>query len=267
VDKSVVELMKLLLLETNDPTGLTFIDKLERFVNPLPEVERTNRGITVTCVDDLPQWLYGLYGPEVERGIRLMYYGAYGKETDPKSWYGRFIIWLAKRYAIYHHDRINQVRRYTGGPYWKHPEEVALIIARRGGSAEQIAAAWLHDVVEDTEATMDSVYRWFGWTIGHMVEGLTDVSRPEDGNRAIRKAIDRHHLSQQIDKVKRIKLVDLECNARGIFKHDPDFGVKYASEMELCVPLLASADEELAGHILGLIAEFRKRRFGSEEEQ
>lgn len=264
---STIELMKLLLLEDKDPTGLKFIEKLERFVKPLPEAYRTNQGITVTCVDELPKWLYGLYGPAVEYGIRRMYYSAYGKETDPKSWYGRIVIRAAKYYAIYHHNRVKQKRRYTGEPYWKHPEEVAQIVAQRGGSAEQIAAAWLHDTVEDTDATMDSVYRWFGWTIGHMVEGLTDISRPEDGNRATRKAIDRQHSAHQLWKVRQIKLADLDCNARSIFQHDPDFGVVFAKEMVMTIPLLEAGDKALADHLRGLIVEFRVRRFGNKEEQ
>ena len=54
------------------------------------------------------------------------------------------------------------------------------------------AAAWLHDVVEDTPATFEELEREFGPEVTRLVRELTEVSRsPSDGNRAARKAIDR----------------------------------------------------------------------------
>jgi (p)ppGpp synthase/HD superfamily hydrolase len=58
-----------------------------------------------------------------------------------------------------------------------------------------IAAAWLHDVVEDTPVTLEDLHSEFGEGIAELVEALTDISRPEDGNRRKRKAIDREHLA------------------------------------------------------------------------
>ena len=59
-----------------------------------------------------------------------------------------------------------------------------------------IAAALLHDVLEDTYVTSEMIAEEFGWKIHKLVVELTDVSKPEDGNRAKRKAIDAERLSQ-----------------------------------------------------------------------
>ena len=58
---------------------------------------------------------------------------------------------------------------------------------------ETIAAAWLHDTVEDTPATFEDIERDFGHGVKALVMELTDISRPGDGNRALRKEIDLDH--------------------------------------------------------------------------
>jgi len=57
-------------------------------------------------------------------------------------------------------------------------------------------AAWLHDTVEDTPCTLDDVRNMCGEEVAVLVEMLTDTSKPEDGNRAARKAIDREHTAK-----------------------------------------------------------------------
>ena len=89
-----------------------------------------------------------------------------------------------------------QVRKYTDMPYITHCMEVAVLVERNGGSNLEVAAAWLHDVVEDCGVTYaDLVFR-FGPRVAKVVMELTDVSKPSDGNRAARKAIDLEHLKK-----------------------------------------------------------------------
>ena len=57
-------------------------------------------------------------------------------------------------------------------------------------------AAWLHDVVEDTPTLLEDVESAFGKSVAYLVDCLTDVSKPSDGNRAVRKEIDRQHLAK-----------------------------------------------------------------------
>jgi guanosine-3',5'-bis(diphosphate) 3'-pyrophosphohydrolase len=69
-------------------------------------------------------------------------------------------------------------RRKTGEPYIYHPIAVAKIVAMEIGlGATSIAAALLHDVVEDTDYTIDDMEHLFGETIARIVNGLTKISR------------------------------------------------------------------------------------------
>ena len=68
-------------------------------------------------------------------------------------------------------------RRKSGEPYIFHPIAVAKIVASQIGlDAVSIAAALLHDVVEDTEYTNEDMQRLFGDTVAHIVAGLTKIS-------------------------------------------------------------------------------------------
>ena len=75
-------------------------------------------------------------------------------------------------------DAHSKQRRKTGEPYIYHPIAVAKIVAMEIGlGATSIAAALLHDVVEDTEYTIDDMEQLFGETIARIVNGLTKISR------------------------------------------------------------------------------------------
>ena len=105
------------------------------------------------------------------------------------------LIDRARKFATRAHQRIDQRRKYSDQPYDVHLEAVARLVAAATEDAEMIAAAWLHDVVEDTPATLEDVQREFGASVAALVRDLTDVSRPSDGNRAARKEIDRRHMA------------------------------------------------------------------------
>lgn len=125
-----------------------------------------------------------------------------------------------------------QVRRYSGEPYVVHPLAVARKVAACFPVPMAVAAAVLHDVVEDTEVTLNDLRRarYVGPYVACLVDDLTDVSRPEDGNRATRKAIDRAHTARAHPMAKLIKLADLIDNSRDIFVMDPGFAPVYAAE-------------------------------------
>ncbi|MCH3885068.1 RelA/SpoT family protein [Tenacibaculum aquimarinum] len=72
----------------------------------------------------------------------------------------------------------SEQRRKTGEPYIYHPIAVAKIVANEIGlGATSIAAALLHDVVEDTHYTIEDMEQLFGETIARIVSGLTKISR------------------------------------------------------------------------------------------
>src|ERR1700716_264036 len=103
----------------------------------------------------------------------------------------------------------DQLRKYTGEPYFVHLEEVARIVENLGFSEDVVAAAYLHDVLEDTATTRAELEEQFGPRVADLVAQVTDVSRPADGNRAKRKALDCAHLAQAEADAQSIKLADL----------------------------------------------------------
>ncbi|VAW65714.1 hypothetical protein MNBD_GAMMA11-1771 [hydrothermal vent metagenome] len=155
------------------------------------------------------------------------------------------IIEKAKNFATREHQRINHVRKYSKKPYQTHLEAVAKLVATVSSDEEVIAAAWLHDTVEDTSATLGDIESAFGVSIAELVEELTDISKPSDGNRAARKEIDRQHLAQASRRAKTIKLADLIHNCADIAHHDEKFAVTFLSEMRALLDVLKSGDEIL----------------------
>ena len=159
---------------------------------------------------------------------------------------GMDIVHKAQVYAMAAHASVKQVRKYTNEPYIVHPAEVASIVASVPGSTpDMVAAAWLHDVIEDTGCTFTDVHMAFGIDIATMVNWLTDVSRPEDGNRATRKRIDREHTAHAPAEVQTIKLADLISNSRSIMQHDPEFARVYLEEKRLLLEVLTRGDAGL----------------------
>lgn len=138
----------------------------------------------------------------------------------------------ARHWAIRWHGE--QVRKYTGEPYWRHPEAVAALVKTvRGHTPEMIAAAYMHDVIEDTPCTDAQMRDEFGDAVTDLVMWLTDASKPLDGNRETRKLIDRAHTAAAPPEAKTIKLADLIDNSKSILARDPDFARTYLREKRL----------------------------------
>ena len=155
------------------------------------------------------------------------------------------LVKRAKIYAREAHQRIDQRRKYSDLPYHVHLDAVADLVSSVTDDEEMIAAAWLHDVVEDTPATLEDLEQEFGSDVAQLVKELTDVSRPSDGNRAKRKSIDRQHTAQASSRAKTIKLADLIHNCSDITKHDPNFARIYLKEMSALLDVLGDADNKL----------------------
>ena len=139
-----------------------------------------------------------------------------------------------------------QERKYTGEPYITHPVAVAQLVASVTDDCEKICAALLHDVVEDTPVTYEQLIDiGFMWPIADLVLELSDVSKPEDGNRAIRKALDREHLAKASVRGKTVKLADMIHNSESILEYDPGFAKIYMKEMDLLLEVLTEGDPYL----------------------
>ncbi len=68
-------------------------------------------------------------------------------------------------------------KRLSGVPYILHPTSVACIVAQFGMDSECIIAALLHDVVEDTDITLDYIRKEFGKDVANIVDGVTKISK------------------------------------------------------------------------------------------
>jgi len=151
----------------------------------------------------------------------------------------------ARKFAEAAHASIAQKRKYTGDPYIVHPASVAKLVATVSDNPDMICAAWLHDVVEDTPVTLAEIEVEFGADVAQLVSDLTDVSKPEDGNRRIRKALDREHTKSASANAKTVKLADLIDNARSITQHDPQFASVFMEEKRLLLEVLQEGDKAL----------------------
>lgn len=149
----------------------------------------------------------------------------------------------AKTFATKAHE--GQIRKYTAEPYINHPVAVAKIVADVGSDNSMIAAALLHDVVEDTDTTIQDIIKHFGINIASMVSDLTDVSKSSDGNRKARKEIDREHTRMASPSAKTIKLADMIDNMASTIKYDPEFAKVYIAEKKLLLEVLLDGNAVL----------------------
>jgi len=155
------------------------------------------------------------------------------------------IVKKAENFAIKAHSRINQRRKYSLEPYDVHLRDVANLLSQITDDKDIIAAAWLHDIVEDTPITHEEIEKEFGREISKLIIELTDITKPSDGNRKTRKNIELKRLATISKRAKTIKLADLIDNATDISIHDPKFAIVFLSEMEEMLKVLEGGEPAL----------------------
>ena len=74
-------------------------------------------------------------------------------------------------------------KRRSGEPYFHHPVAVAIMLAGLGADADTIAAALLHDTLEDTPLTLAQIEQKFGKTVSELVDGVTKLTRVDIGEK------------------------------------------------------------------------------------
>lgn len=163
---------------------------------------------------------------------------------DTSFWGYDPFIERAAQLAVRAHE--GQMRKYVGGPYVRHPMAVARLVRRFTHDRAMLAAALLHDVAEDTTVSLAEIEENFGNDVSSLVSDLTDVSRPGDGNREQRKALDRAHTARASPRAKTIKACDLVHNTASIVRHDPRFARGYLAEKGLLLEVLQDASHPRA---------------------
>ena len=109
-------------------------------------------------------------------------------------------------------------KRKSGEPYITHPIAVAQILADLGIGSKAVAAALLHDTVEDTATTHEELVDAFGSRIARIVAEVTDDTELP---KADRKRLQIEHAPLLSREAKLVKLADKLCNLRDVADHPP----------------------------------------------
>ena len=131
--------------------------------------------------------------------------------------------------------------RLSGEPYLSHPLAVGLILAEQGLDATSIAVGLLHDVLEDTQASVDDVEEEFGADVAGLVEGVTKISQITFTTREQEQAENfRKLLLAMVEDIRvlLVKLADRLHNMRTLEHLSPDAQLRNAREtMDIYAPL------------------------------
>ena len=148
---------------------------------------------------------------------------------------------LLNRAYVYAMRAHGEQRRESGDPYFSHPLEVAGILTDLKLDDATIAAALLHDTIEDTEATRAEIDRVFGHDIGRLVEGLTKLKKLDLVSKEAKQAENLRKLLLAIAadvRVLLIKLADRLHNMRTLTHRPPEARRRTAEEtLDIYAPL------------------------------
>ena len=114
-------------------------------------------------------------------------------------------------------DSHGDQRRVSGIPYILHPTSVACIVAELGMDTDSICSALLHDVVEDTDVSLEQITKLFGSDVAKLIDGLTKISKIQFSSREQQQAENiRKMLIAMADDIRVIiiKLADRLHNMR-----------------------------------------------------
>lgn len=148
------------------------------------------------------------------------------------------LVEKAYRFAeICHHDQ----RRKSGEPYIIHPIQVAGILANLQMDPETVCAGYLHDIVEDTGATLDDIKELFGTTIAMIVDGDTKLGKIQYKSNKEQMAATHRKLLLAMSKdirVMIVKLADRLHNMRTLKHLRPDKQRRISNEtLEIYAPI------------------------------
>lgn len=151
----------------------------------------------------------------------------------------------ARRYATKAHAAAGQRRKYTDEPYIVHPEAVVELVRSVSDDEEMLAAAWLHDTVEDTPGTLGDIEARFGQRVASLVAMLTNSGDLPGQNRTARKIAHFRHTASASADAQTIKLADIIDNTRSITHFDPHFARIYLVEKRVQIALLTAGSRAL----------------------
>jgi len=148
---------------------------------------------------------------------------------------------LLNRAYVYAMKAHGEQKRASGDPYFSHPLEVAAILTDLKLDDATIAAALLHDTIEDTAATRSEIDQMFGPDIGALVEGLTKLKKLDLVTKEAKQAENLRKLLLAIAddvRVLLVKLADRLHNMRTLAHMPPETRRRAAEEtLDIYAPL------------------------------
>ena len=151
------------------------------------------------------------------------------------SYHPKANIELVEKAYVYSAKAHQGQIRLSGEPYLSHPLEVAYILTKMKMDVTCIAAGFLHDTLEDTEAEADEIKHLFGEETANIVEGVTKISRMQFTSRQQRQAenVRKMILAMSSDiRVILVKLADRLHNMRTLGFQTPEKQRLIAAETE-----------------------------------
>src|SRR5690242_10819236 len=194
---------------------------------------------------------------------------------------------LLNRAYVYAMRAHGHQKRLSGDPYFSHPLEVAAILTELRLDDATIAAALLHDVIEDTDVTRTEIDQMFGREIGALVDGLTKIRRLDLVTKKAEQAENFRKLLVAISsdiRVLLVKLADRLHNMRTLEHMKADSRQRISEEtLDIYAPLagrmgMEAMREELEDHafrwlhpeayaaVTAKLTELRKSNMGLVEE-
>jgi RelA/SpoT family (p)ppGpp synthetase len=148
---------------------------------------------------------------------------------------------LLNRAYVYAMKAHGEQKRASGDPYFSHPLEVAAILTDLKLDDATIAAALLHDTIEDTQTTRDEIDQLFGHDIATLVDGLTKLKKLDLVTKEAKQAENLRRLLLAIAddvRVLLVKLADRLHNMRTLDHVKPETGQRIAEEtIDIYAPL------------------------------
>ena len=148
---------------------------------------------------------------------------------------------LINRAYDYAYKKHFGVKRISGDDYITHPLNVAMILTDINADADCMAAALLHDTIEDTDSTKEEIAKLFGSEVSLLVDGVTKINRLHFSNAGEQMAANQRKilvgLSEDV-RVIIIKLADRLHNMRTLYVMPEERQKKKAREtLEILTPV------------------------------
>lgn len=151
-------------------------------------------------VERVEPWNRGVESVEASLAVLTSIHKKHHPDEDPAP--------IAQAFTWAHDAHDGQMRK-SGEPYIQHPVEVATIVAEQGLDAVAIAAAIMHDAVEDTDVGLGEIEASFGADVAAIIDGCTKVDRLEFHSKEQQQAATVRKLLVAVAKDIRVLIIKL----------------------------------------------------------